>query len=233
MLRRQKEARIENVGESKTARQHRICTDLFKTSKYSILQSCVQNNRLPEVRHDIWVSSGAPEDSLGLVHRGITRKARLGAVSIDACLQDRVSLLWISSRWLLRDGEDGSLAVGPSWSTYTVSNVELSAIWASRAPVQLTMRVNKMKEQRKKYLVSQIFHRLHYTTTQLKMASRLGLENWWAGRAAFTLLAAIKDDFPTGKGLGNNCPLVDRHNSRPDILYFASVTTRFYDYLVW
>ena len=30
MLRRQKEARIENVGESKTARQHEICTDLVK-----------------------------------------------------------------------------------------------------------------------------------------------------------------------------------------------------------
>ena len=31
----------------------------------------------------------ALEDALGLVHRGVTRKARLGAVSIGACLQDR------------------------------------------------------------------------------------------------------------------------------------------------
>ena len=34
-------------------------------------------------------SLGALEDALGLVHRGVTWKARLGAVSIGACLQDR------------------------------------------------------------------------------------------------------------------------------------------------
>ena len=30
VLRRQKKARIKNDGESKTGRQHEICTDLFK-----------------------------------------------------------------------------------------------------------------------------------------------------------------------------------------------------------
>ena len=90
------------------------------------------------MRHDIRVSSGALMDALGLVHGGVTWKARIGPVSIGACLQDRVSRPRISSRRSLRDGRMAPwpcVRAGQLTLSRTVSLLQVGLGWGTGKPV--------------------------------------------------------------------------------------------------
>ena len=83
-----------------------------------------------------------------------------------------------------------------------------------------------MKEQRKKYLGSQIFHCLHHSKYEVKMdEAGVGSGNWLADSVAFSLPETNKDDFPPGKGLGINC-------SSSDALWLTDTTVARIDYIL-